>query len=157
MGAGDYITGLMTPSSTYQLNDVVGCEEISSTHPYQYLTSGVPAEIPNTLKTKLDIDPFPRAILSKVWSYNFEHNLPAVATGSDAAKTAAKIRTANAYFGGTVDPIGSAATPFYFGGVAMPAGNGDEPGDSGDTVAYTVNFPAMGMCVTPSIAQYKGC
>lgn len=33
MGAGDYITGLTTPTSTYQLNDVVGCEEISSNHP----------------------------------------------------------------------------------------------------------------------------
>jgi hypothetical protein len=70
------------------------------THPYDFLG--------NTIAAKVDADPFPRALLSKVWSYNMEHSLPP----ADGLAL-----TGNAYYGGTIDPIGSSASPFNFGGV----------------------------------------
>lgn len=69
----------------------------------------------------MDVDPFPRAILSKVWSYNLEHNLPPTCT-DPAQQAAALIRTGNGYFCGTTDPIGAPAIPYNFGGVAMAVG-----------------------------------
>lgn len=147
MGAGDYITGLTTPTSTYQLNDVVGCEEISSTHPYEYVAT----DTNSTLAAKLDVDPYPRAIMSKVWSYNMEHNLPPNATGTAGEKAAALLRAGCGYFAGTLDPLGGPGIPYNFGGVPMGTGSG--AGGSGEaTVAYTYNFPALPMCVTPSVA-----
>ena len=51
------------------LNQVVGCEEISITHPCATTVEEV-----KTGFSDFDIDPYPRAIVSKIWTYNFENN-----------------------------------------------------------------------------------
>ena len=126
---------------------MVGESEISSTHPYMFLG----ADATSTISSKLDVDPYARAIISKCFSYNLEHNLPPTSTGTAGAIAAAKIRASNAYFAAYLDPIGSPAIPFNFGGVPIATA------DSGDTVVYPVNFPAAPMNITPSVSAYKSC
>lgn len=39
----------------------------------------------------------------------------------------------------------------------MVLGDTSVVGQNGDIVNYTSNFPAMGLQITPSIAQYRNC
>lgn len=67
MGVEEYFSGIIMPQSA--LNTVVGTEELSITHPGS-LNAG---QFANGL-ADTDVDPYPRAIISKVWTYNFENN-----------------------------------------------------------------------------------
>lgn len=83
-----------------------------------------------------DVDPYPRAIISKVWTYNFENNR----TTSDALPN--KFPT-NAYFVSRLDSSLDAAANTNFGGVQLAAAI------TGD-VDYTSNFPLMPYIVSAS-------
>ena len=54
--------------------------------------------------------------------------------------------TSNAYYAGYMDANGDEAASFNSGNVPIATG------DSGDTVAYTSNFPLMGLMVSASVA-----
>lgn len=86
-----------------------------------------------------DVDPYPRAIISKVWTYNFENNK---ATFDVATKPT------NAYFCSRLDSSLDAGANIDFGGVPIPSGGA--AGSNGDTVAYTSNFPLMPLMVSAS-------
>ena len=84
-----------------------------------------------------DVDPYPRAIISKVWTYNFENNKAT----SDVA-----IKPTNAYFCSRLDASLDAGANIDFGGVPIAAG----AGNNGDNVAYTSNFPLMPLMISAS-------
>jgi len=68
MGVEEYFSGIIMPQSA--LNTVVGTEELSITHPG--FSAGLGSLANGYADT--DVDPYPRAIISKVWTYNFENN-----------------------------------------------------------------------------------
>ena len=70
MGVEEYFSGIIMPQSA--LNTVVGTEELSITHPS--FTAGSVANAFTNGYADTDVDPYPRAIISKVWTYNFENN-----------------------------------------------------------------------------------
>jgi hypothetical protein len=68
MACEEYFSGIIMPQSIF--NTTVGTEEISITHPGFTAATGTLANgFADT-----DVDPYPRAIISKVWTYNFENN-----------------------------------------------------------------------------------
>lgn len=132
MDVEEYFSGIIMPQS--QLNTTVGCEELSITHPGKTAATGSLAEG----WADCDIDPYPRAIISKVWTYNFENNRP-----TKQVDLSTKFPT-NAYFVGKLDSSLDAGANSDFGGIDQPAAT------TGDTVAYTSNFPLMPYMVSAS-------
>jgi hypothetical protein len=134
-------SGTVFPSQYGSSN--VGFEENSITHPLAKINFN---QIDNTnpeldlLGSKFEADPYPRAIMSKMWAYNQEFNL--APTGNPAGNS-------NPYYSGYMTYNGQMPPTANFGGVPQttPA--------NGDTVAYAVNFPMMGLMVSPSVAEYK--
>jgi hypothetical protein len=88
------------------LNTTIGCEELSITHPGKTAATGSIAEG----WADCDVDGYPRAIISKVWTYNFENNR---STGDIFTE---KLPT-NAYFVGKLDSSLDAAANSDFGGI----------------------------------------
>lgn len=88
MDVEEYFSGIIMPQSAF--NTVVGTEELSITHP------GFSAGLGSLANgyADCDVDPYPRAIVSKIYTYNFECNLPP----SNAIKN-----PQNAYFCGRLD------------------------------------------------------
>jgi len=129
MGVEEYFSGIIMPQSA--LNTVVGTEELSITHPG--FSAGLGSLANGFADT--DVDPYPRAIISKVWTYNFENNKAT----SDVA-----IKPTNAYFCSRLDASLDAGANLNFGGVAIPAAT------SGDAVDYVSNFPLMPLMISAS-------
>ena len=102
MDVEEYFSGIIMPQSW--LNTVVGCEELSITHPGFTAATGTLANG----YADCDVDPYPRAIVSKVWTYNFENN--AKVSGAITFPT-------NAYFVGKLDSSLDAGANSDFGGV----------------------------------------
>ena len=127
MGVEEYFSGIIMPQSA--LNTVVGTEELSITHPGFVTAGDFEKGYADT-----DVDPYPRAIISKVWTYNFENNK---ATSDDVKKPT------NAYYCSRLDGALDAGANIDFGGVPIATGT------SGD-VDYVSNFPLMPLMVSAS-------
>ena len=70
MDVEEYFSGIIMSQSAF--NTVVGTEELSITHAGFTSATGSLADG----YADCDVDAYPRAIVSKVWTYNFECNLP---------------------------------------------------------------------------------
>ena len=68
MDVEEYFSGIIMPQSAF--NTTVGTEELSITHPGLTAVTGTLANG----YADCDVDPYPRAIISKVWTYNYENN-----------------------------------------------------------------------------------
>ena len=86
---------------------------MSITHPS--FTAGSVANAFTNGYADTDVDPYPRAIISKVWTYNFENNK---ATSDDVQKPT------NAYYCSRLDGALDAGANLAFGGVSIPSGTG---------------------------------
>lgn len=68
MDVEEYFSGIIMPQSAF--NTVVNTEELSITHPGLTAGNGLLANG----YADCDVDPYPRAVISKVWTYNLENN-----------------------------------------------------------------------------------
>jgi hypothetical protein len=128
-GHEEYTSGLNYPGQSLNVN--FNATENQATHPYNNgainATGGygnLPAGMING-----DSDPYPRAIISKCWTYNHEHNLAPYDRQTSAS---------NAYFASYFSKGMDISSTTNSGCVPMSAANTND-------VSYTSNFPMLSL------------